>query len=62
MCGSKPKVPKNTQETPAVLMTAREGTATPEANNTGRKKLRIDLNDSTATPSTGYGSGLVIPN
>lgn len=62
MCSSKPKAPKNTEETPAVLMTAREGSATPEANSTGRKKLRIDLNDSTSVPTTGYGAGLVIPN
>ncbi|SKB50608.1 hypothetical protein [Luteibacter sp. 22Crub2.1] len=62
MCSKKPKVPDNTQETPAVLMTAREGSATPEVNSTGRRKLRIDLNDSTSVPTTGYGSALVIPN
>lgn len=63
MC-SKPKVPKTSEaEKPAVLMTARDGMGAPpsgtEANSLGRQKLRIDLNNATASP---YGSSLVIPN
>lgn len=58
MCGSKPKTPK--AETPATLMTARDAqAASPNAANSGRKQLRIDLNN--ATTSTPYGGSLVIP-
>ena len=60
MCTSKPKAPKPTeQEKPAVLLTARDGMqGPPESGSQGRKQLRIDLNNATATP---YGSSLVIP-
>lgn len=59
MCGSSPKTPK--AETPATLMTARDAQASSPsaANSSGRKQLRIDLNN--ATNSTPYGGSLVIP-
>lgn len=63
MCPSKPKVPKTSDaDKPAILMTARDGMgaapAGSEADALGRKKLRIDLNNASASP---YGSSLVIP-
>jgi hypothetical protein len=60
MCtAKKPKAPKAEDTTPAVLMTARDGMGgNQESGTSGRKSLRIDLNNS-ATSS--YGSSLVIP-
>lgn len=60
MCtAKKPKAPDPEDTTPAVLMTARDGmNANQESGTSGRKSLRIDLNNSTNSP---YGSSLVIP-
>ena len=60
MCTSKPKMPSNTKETPAVLQTVRDGStfASGAGDSQGRRKLRIDLNNAS---STQYGSSLVIP-
>jgi hypothetical protein len=60
MCtAKKPKVPDPEDSKPAVLLTARDGMGgSQESGSTGRKQLRIDLNNSTTSP---YGSSLVIP-
>ena len=62
MVCSSPKVPKATEaDKPAILVTARDGAGASTQAATGRRSMRIDLNNSTA-PSAPYGSSLVIPS